>query len=439
MKERLPPSNAEAEHSVIGSMLLDAESCTAGLELLDSTHFYRPGNAIIFDAIRAMHGKGDAIDTITVSNYLKDDGELEKVGGRAFLSGLVAVVPSVENVEHYGKIVKQHAFRRAAISEGNKLVDRAYRLDSEDEILELASKLPSIQESLEGVIGFDGVDTEGAAESLYRRHRKIKERGYAGIPTGWSQIDKKLLEGLPIGYPAIISGVPGTGKTAFLIQLLDQVAVKNRILLFSLEMPKARVWSRRCASQLYRFGLTDESFNETFIANTGNQIISNPEWKTVVEDETNWHIDERTRLTFPQIIRAIRGFKRKHPDMMIAAIDHLGRVRLTKSGGGRQQEREESVVAMTDLAKELEIIIIWVIQPDTGYLREGKGRPITSGNLDYFTNAGKEAGAMLCLVRPEGGDDVKVYITKGRHGGTGGMVKMRFVTRAVTFEELAFQ
>jgi len=413
-------------------MLQNREACLASFELLTGNHFYRPAHQIIFNEIQKLHSKGVAIDLLTVTEHLRTIGELERIGGAGYISGIMSVVPSVENVEHYAKILNDKYILRSCISIAHRMADWSYneRMDPDEVVDRCAKDITAV------ALGNIGIETEGMADALYERHRIIKERGYSGIPTGWEGIDDLLMEGLPIGLPTIITGIPGTGKTAFVIQLLDQMAAKAPVLYFSLEMTKARVWSRRCAMRIWKARLADRDFNETWIANTGVKIDNNPAWKAIVEDETNWHIDDRTRLTFPQITQSIRRFKREHPDLKVVAIDHLGRVQLTKHGGGRQSEREEATISMTDLCKELDIIIIWVIQPDTGFVREHAGRPISTANLDYFTIAGREAGQMLCIVRPEGSDEIKIYITKGRHGGTGGIIKMRFWTQAQTFVEI---
>lgn len=433
--DRVPPQNIEAERSVLGGMLLDSEACVVGLEILKPEYFYSGAHSMMLEAMRAMQLNGSAIDLVTVTNYLRDKNNLERVGGPGYLAGLVNVVPTVEHTEHYASIVKDKAFLRAAIKQAERLLDAAYRSETTDDVLDIASRLPSIPDELETFLGTNGADTGSAAESLYERHRMIAERGFSGVKTGWLRIDDCLLEGIPIGYPMILSGIPGTGKTAFLIRLLDQISERHRVLFYSLEMPRARVWSRRCASMLYINRMTDPGFNESQIANTHKVIEAHPQWKQHIENEKNWHIDERTRLSFPQIIRGIRRFKREHPDLMVVAIDHLGRVRLKSRTNQNQRERELAIVAMTDLAKELEIVIIWVIQPDTKYIRDPGNRPPSVASLDYFTKAAQEAGAMFALVRKEDSDEVTVYITKGRHGGTGGKVKMRFRTNVQTFEE----
>ena len=137
---KLPPQNIDAEQSLLGSLLIDKDAIVRIAEILNPTSFYRTDtHSPIFEAIQSLFERREPIDLVTVTEELKRQGVYEKIGGSAYLTSLVNIVPTSAHVEHYAKIIKDHALRRNLIAQATNLIQKAYE-ESEpvEELLEEA-------------------------------------------------------------------------------------------------------------------------------------------------------------------------------------------------------------------------------------------------------------------------------------------------------------
>src|SRR5262249_20371080 len=124
--ERTLPHNLEAERSVLGAILLHNDAFNLAAEVIDSADFFRDAHRRIFDRMVTLVERGEAIDLVTHKEELVRSGELEEVGGPAYIASLVDGVPRSTNVEHYARIVKEKATLRSLIFSANKIVASAY-------------------------------------------------------------------------------------------------------------------------------------------------------------------------------------------------------------------------------------------------------------------------------------------------------------------------
>src|SRR5205809_1459292 len=137
--ERTLPHNLEAERSVLGAILLHDDAFNLAAELVDSHDFYRDAHRRIFDKMVKLSERGDAIDLVTLKEELSRAGELDEVGGPAYISALVDGVPRSTNVEHYARIIKEKSTLRSLIYSANKILANAYDAEEEaDTILDQA-------------------------------------------------------------------------------------------------------------------------------------------------------------------------------------------------------------------------------------------------------------------------------------------------------------
>ena len=126
LEEKLLPHDIEAEEAVVGSILVDGESILQVLSFLKTTDFYREKNRACYEACIAIFRRGEAINQITVSRQLNLDNKLEQIGGAAYLSHMVASVPTSVHIEHYGQIVNRTATMRHLIDAGSKIAAIGY-------------------------------------------------------------------------------------------------------------------------------------------------------------------------------------------------------------------------------------------------------------------------------------------------------------------------
>ncbi|MBQ2114670.1 MAG: replicative DNA helicase, partial [Selenomonadales bacterium] len=141
MIERIPPQNLEAEYAVLGAMLIEKEAIAKVTEFLRAGDFYREANRLIFDAMMELYNKGEAIDMVTVTEHLRKQDKLERVGGIAYITSLANAVPTAANVVHHGKIVEEKSILRHLINSATQIAGMGYE-DSEDveDILDKAEK-----------------------------------------------------------------------------------------------------------------------------------------------------------------------------------------------------------------------------------------------------------------------------------------------------------
>ena len=251
------PQDPEAEASVLSAMMVSAEALQECLIALKPDDFYLPSNRTVFMAMREMFDKNMPIDTISLADYLKSTGELERVGGRSFLLGLgtnsLALVGWRRHVEmlHRDTTLRRMINASAQITalafdapeDTKEVVDRAERM-----LLDVTNRdVRSNEQSLEEIMG-ELYNELG--ENAERDDRKL------GVMTGFPHIDECLL-GLRPGQMIVIGARPGVGKTSFALNLATNAAYEGAsVALFSLEMSKVEIAQRLLAANA-RIGLRE--------------------------------------------------------------------------------------------------------------------------------------------------------------------------------------
>jgi replicative DNA helicase len=209
---RSPPHSREAEESVIGAVLLSEEAVNEVMDRLHPPDFYVPAHQAIFEAMRELFDTNQAIDAVTVSEALRRRGELEKVGGVAYLTRLVDIVPSTSNILYYSGIVEEHAKRRELIRAGASVTDVAFDIDEE-----IAHVLDRAEQAVLSVAERRSAQTlleVGPLFSDVLEHIELLEqRGseLTGLATGYVDLDKKLA-GLQASNLVVIAARPAMGK-----------------------------------------------------------------------------------------------------------------------------------------------------------------------------------------------------------------------------------
>src|SRR5680860_413465 len=235
-RRRVPPHSVESEESVLGAMLMSTDAVNEVMDRLDADDFYVPSHRSIYAAITLLFNTNQAIDAITVSEELRRSGELEKVGGVAYVTRLLDIVPSASNVDYYAGIVEETSQRRHLIRAGASITDLALRLDDE-----IASVLDRSEQTVLGVAGRkvgDGMQAIGPL--FFSTLEALEGRGdeVTGLSTGFRDLDKKLT-GLHPANLIIIAARPAMGKSALALNIATNVAMEGHpVAVFSLEMAR---------------------------------------------------------------------------------------------------------------------------------------------------------------------------------------------------------
>jgi replicative DNA helicase len=354
---KLPPQNLEAEQSVLGAVLLDNAAMARAMELLSEDDFYRTAHRKIFRAMLELSEAGEVIDQITLTERMKTKGELESVGGAAYLAELVHAVPSSANVRYHCKIVHDKALLRGLINTSTEVITRGYEASAPvEELLDFAER--SVFSLAQGKLGrsFSPL-SQIIKESLdlVDKLSKRKER-VTGVPTGFYDLDE-LTAGLQPSDLVVIAGRPSMGKTSLALGMAQHAAIHAGAVvgIFSLEMSKPQLVLRM---------LSSEARVDSHALRTGK--LQKEDWWRIAEaagrlEQAPIYIDDTGSLTVQQMRGKARRLKAERGlDLII--VDYLQLMQGRSDSESRQQEISDISRSLKGLAKELDVPIIALSQ-----------------------------------------------------------------------------
>jgi len=249
--ERTLPHNLEAERSVLGAILLHNDAFNTAAEVIDSGDFYRDAHRRIFDKMVKLAEHNEAIDLITLKEELNRSGDLDEVGGPAYIAALVDGVPRSTNVEYYAKIIKEKATLRRLIFSANKILANAYDGEEDaDVILDQAEH--SIFAIADDKVSDGFVALKDLAQSSLDTIEKLHARKelITGVPTGFTDLDE-MTSGLQPSDLIIVAARPSMGKTSLVMNVAQHVGTKTDMTVgvFSLEMSKEQLFLRMLTAE----------------------------------------------------------------------------------------------------------------------------------------------------------------------------------------------
>jgi replicative DNA helicase len=435
---RVPPNNQEAEQSVLGGLMLDAESWDAVSEVVEESDFYRPGHQKIYAAIQELHRRGSPADIITVTNYLTDKSQLEEVGGSSYLAEIMTNTVSSANIATYAKIVYDKSILRQLIGVSNRVTERAY--DSEFDAIE------NFIDQVEGEVFniSEKKKTQGlvAVRDLVKTSLDIIEERYkrkatmTGISTGYTELDK-MTSGFQPGDLIIIAARPSMGKTAFCLNIAEHVAFKEKkaVAFFSVEMGKEALMMRILSSE-----------SRVPISNVRNGNIPDAAWPNLIHAATviadsPLYIDDSSGISPFEIRSKARRLKRqKGCDMII--VDYLQIMDLKMKVENRERQVSEISKTLKSIAKELQIPVIALSQLNRGVEGRAERQPMLS-DLRESGSIEQDADLIIMLYREDYYDKenaeekgiAEILIRKQRNGPTG-TVRLKWQAEIGRFENL---
>jgi len=440
---KLPPHSIEAEQSVLGGLLLENSAWDRIADVVAESDFYRHDHRLIFRHIFRLLEGGKPADVVTVSEALKNSAELGNAGGLAYLAALVQNTPSASNIKRYAEIVRDRGVMRKLAEVGTAISDSAYNplgrnagqlLDeAEGKVFEIA------EANARGKQGF--VEIQPLLIQVVERIDELFQRDnpneVTGIPTGFHDLDQKT-SGLQPGDLIIVAGRPSMGKTAFSINIGENVALNTGlpVAIFSMEMGGAQLAMRMIGSvgrldqQKIRTGrLQDEDWLR--LTNAVGKLNDAP-----------IHIDESAALTALELRARARRLHRQCGKLGLIIIDYLQL--MSGSGGGENRATEISEISrsLKALAKELEVPVIALSQLNRSLEQRPNKRPVMS-DLRESGAIEQDADVILFIYRdevynPDTQDKgmAEIIIGKQRNGPIG-MVRMTFIGEYTRFENFA--
>ncbi len=380
---RVPPQNIEAEQAVLCAMLIDKEAIARVTEILNGDDFYREAHRVIFNAMTELYGKNEAVDLITVTDALKRDSKLEDVGGIAYITALANAVPTAANVKYHADIVAEKSVLRQLVRVSTEIAAMGYDADeevnvlidkAESRILEISNRKKKSDFTPIGDVLMESV--QGIEKLLNNKG------GLTGLPTGFVDLDK-LTSGLHPSDFIILAARPSMGKTAFALNVVQNVALRahkkiggspRSVAFFSLEMSKEQLVNRMlCAeanidSQRLRIGeMADKDWDALWGACDSMS-------------KAKIYIDDTPGITAMEMRSRARRLKAEH-GLDLIVVDYLqlmqGSGRRNVSGD-RQQEVSEISRSLKALARELDVPVIALSQLSRGVEARQVKRPMLS-------------------------------------------------------------
>jgi replicative DNA helicase len=442
---RVPPHSIEAEQSVLGGLLLDNSAWDRAGDLLNDSDFYRFDHKLIYAAIGGLINASKPADVITVFEQLQSLGKADDCGGLVYLNALAQSVPSAANLRRYAEIVRERAVLRKLVSTSDEIATAAFNPQGRQvsEILDEAeSKIFKIGEegsrSRQGFLSMDNLVVQ-----LIDRVNELHENGaeeVTGVRTGFYDMDK-MTAGLQPGDLIVLAARPSMGKTAFALNIAENVAVNEGlpVVVFSMEMGAAQLALRMVGS----LGRIDQGH-----LRTGK--LHDDEWGRLSEaveklGKVSIFIDEGSALTPSELRARARRQARQCGQLGLIVVDYL---QLMSGSGGGSEENRATVIGeisrgLKSLAKELKCPVIALSQLNRSVETRTDKRPMMS-DLRESGAIEQDADVIMFIYR----DDyymkeaskepgvAEIIIGKQRNGPTG-TVKLAFLKPLTKFENMA--
>ena len=438
--DRNVPHSIEAERSVLGAILIENTALNRAQEILKEADFYRDPHRKIFKVMNDLSEKTTAIDTVTVKEELSRAGELDAVGGPAYIASLIDGVPRSANVEYYARIVKEKAILRSLIEAGGRIVSTAYEASQEpDDILDQSERLifQIAQDRLRA--GF--VPMKTIADQSLKTIERLAERRelVTGLPTGYKLLNE-YTSGLQPSDLIILAARPGMGKTSLALNIAQNVAMLagRKVGIFSLEMTREQLFLRM---------LTGLARIDSHMLRTGR--LTKDQWKELIQAfgrlaTAPVFIDDSAGLTVLEMRAKSRRLKLEQ-GLDLVVIDYMQLVRSRGRFENRNQEMSEISRSLKELAKELNVPVIALSQLSRAPEQRGeRGRPQLS-DLRESGAIEQDADVVLLLYREEiykateeNRGVATIIMAKQRNGPTGEF-NMAFLRQYTRFEELEQQ
>ncbi len=371
--KRILPHSAEAEQSVIGSMIMDKDAIVAASEVITNTDFYEQQYAILYETMLELYNEGKPVDLVTLQDRLKEKDVPPQVCSLEFIRDLVTAVPTSANVRYYAQIVRDKAVLRRLIKVAEETANECY-LDKE--------KLDVIMEKTEKQV-FDIVQNRGTKDftdikevvlrSIDSIEAAAKNQGsVTGVATGFYDLDYKTA-GLQPSDIILIAARRSMGKTAFVLNIAEYVALKSNVTtaIFSLEMSQ---------DQLVKRMLAMNSRVDSQAIRTGS--LSGEDWALLMESariigNSNLVIDDTSAISVSELRSKCRKLKLEK-NLGLIIIDYLQLMTGSKKAESRQQEISEISRSLKSLAREVNVPVVALSQLSRAVEQRPDKRPMLS-------------------------------------------------------------
>ena len=434
---RVPPHSIQAEQSLLGGLMLDNDTWDQVADKVVTGDFYRREHRLIFEAVSRLVEADQPFDVVTLAETLERTGNLEDAGGLPYLGSLIKDTPSAANAVAYAKIVRFNSVLRQLIHAGTQIADLAYSPGDrkDNEILDEAERrVFEIAEQLARGGGFKEIKSLlvtaiDRIDRLYNSDERI-----TGLATGFPDFDD-MTSGLQNSDLIIVAGRPSMGKTAFAMNIAENVSIgiQRPVAVFSMEMPGEALAMRMMSS----LGRIDQHR-----VRTGK--LEEDEWPRLTSSvnilsKTRLFIDDTPALSSTEVRARARRLKREHNDLALVVIDYLQLMQAPEARENRVAEISAISRSLKSLAKELGVPVVALSQLNRSLEQRPNKRPIMS-DLRESGAIEQDADLIAFIYRDEVYNEdspdkgiAEIIIAKQRNGPIG-TTRLTFLGKYTKFE-----
>ena len=434
--KKIMPHNAEAEKSVIGSMLMDADAIDTACEILTGEDFYAKQNGVLFEAMKELRSENKPADIVTLSDRLKENGAPEVMTSAEFIRDILDAVPTSANVKYYAEIVREKSVLRKLIKVTEQINTSCYQQQD---------KLDNILEDTEREI-FNVVRSGNTRDFVPIRDvvmtvlRKIEEaantKGHmTGISTGFADLDR-MTNGLQGSDFILIAARPSMGKTAFALSLVRYAALKKGlpVAMFSLEMSNEQIVNRLLAME-----------SRVDAQNIRRGELEDAQWEALMDSSdqignSKIIIDDTPGISVTELRSKCRKYKLEH-DIQMVVIDYIQLMSSGKNTDSRQQEVSDISRALKQIARELQVPVVVLSQLNRAVDNRSDHRPMLS-DIRESGAIEQDSDVIMFLYRDdyynpdtEEKNIAEVIIAKQRNGPVG-TIKLAWQPKYTKFVSL---
>lgn len=371
--ERELPHDQQVEQALLGAMLIDKDACSEVINIAIPDDFFYDSHKVIFAAMKALQEERQPVDVTTLTTYLMDKKELDRIGGVNYLLTLSQSVPTTAHTQYYLKILNDKALLRRLIKESTDIITKSY-----DDIGNMNDFINDVERDFLAVTRdrnageFKNIDE--VVDNVTKRLNILQKNGgvVSGVKTGYRDLDK-LTSGFQKGDLVILAARPSVGKTAFALNVANNSSYysKEAVAVFSLEMPAEQLVTRLicCAGSINNDALK-----------TGSILKENPNKYYAAADKVmhdNLYIDDTPGIKVGEIAAKCRRLK-QDVGLKLVIIDYLQLISgPNNSKESRQQEVSDISRSLKAMARELECPVIALSQLSRA-VEQRKGKPMLS-------------------------------------------------------------
>lgn len=435
--EKIPPHNLEAEQAVLGAMMIDKEAIYAAMENLVPEDFYKEAHQIIYSVLQTLEAKGEPVDMIVLTEELRRQNNLERIGGIGYIATLANTVPTAANIRHYAGIVEEKAILRKLIRYSTQIASRCYE-DQEDtmELLDNAEKMILEIASNRNSDGLVSIKTV-LSHTLEKIEQMSNNKGnVTGVPSYFADLDR-MTSGWQPSDLIILAARPAMGKTTFGLNIAYNAAARGKlpVAVFSLEMSR---------EQLVQRLISAEAMIDQHKLRTGR--LQDEEWLRLTKaaqplSTAQIYIDDTPAISVLELRAKARRLKAEK-GLALIVIDYLQLMQVNnRKNDNRQQEISEISRSLKALARELDVPVLALSQLSRAVEQTHEKRPA----LSHLRESGaleQDSDLVMFIYRedyynPESEKPgiAEIILAKHRNGPTGS-VELGFIKEFTKFVSL---